>query len=124
MNEDSNQIARRDWLLRQCAIGLGHIALTTLLAESGYAVDSASIGAPGVDPMAPKQPHFPAKIKNVILLFMGGGPSQFEMFDYKPALERLDGTLPPPDLLDGYRAAFINPNSKLLGPRFKFAQHG
>jgi len=37
----------RDWLLRQCAIGLGHIALTTLLAESGYAVDSASIGAPG-----------------------------------------------------------------------------
>jgi hypothetical protein len=58
------------------------------------------------------------------LLFMGGGPSQFEMLDYKPTLERLDGTLPPADLLDGYRAAFINPNSKLLGPKFKFAKHG
>jgi hypothetical protein len=74
--------------------------------------------------MAVKSPHFPGKIKNVILLFMGGGPSQFEMFDYKPELERLDGTLPPPELLDGYRAAFINPNSKLLGPKFKFAKHG
>ncbi|HCS50068.1 MAG TPA: sulfatase, partial [Planctomycetaceae bacterium] len=76
------------------------------------------------DPLAPKQPHFPARAKNVILLFMGGGPSQFELFDYKPTLEKLDGTLPPADLLKGYRAAFINPNSKLLGPKYPFAKHG
>ncbi len=55
---------------------------------------------------------------------MGGGPSQFEMFDYKPTLERLDGTLPPGELLQGYRAAFINPNSRLLGPKYKFSKHG
>src|SRR5437763_11815235 len=55
---------------------------------------------------------------------MAGAPSQPELFDYKPELARLDGTLPPPDLLKGYRAAFINPNSKLLGPRFKFQKHG
>jgi hypothetical protein len=46
------------------------------------------------------------------------------MFDYKPQLAKFNGTLPPPDLLKGYRAAFINPNSVLLGPKFKFARHG
>jgi hypothetical protein len=47
-----------------------------------------------------------------------------ELFDYKPQLEKYDGTLPPPELLKGYRAAFIDPNSKLLGPKFKFAKYG
>ena len=55
---------------------------------------------------------------------MAGAPSHLELFDYKPQLANFDGTLPPPDLLKGYRAAFINPNSKLLGPKFKFAKHG
>jgi hypothetical protein len=60
----------------------------------------------------------------VIYLFMAGAPSHLDQFDYKPKLAELDGTLPPPDLLKGYRAAFINPSSKLLGPKFKFAKHG
>ena len=47
-----------------------------------------------------------------------------ELFDYKPQLEKFDGTLPPPELLKEYRSAFINPNSKLLGPKFKFAKYG
>ena len=55
---------------------------------------------------------------------MAGAPSHLELFDYKPQLAKFDGTLPPPDLLKGYRAAFINPNSKLLGPKFKFAKYG
>jgi hypothetical protein len=76
------------------------------------------------DPMAPKKPHHAAKAKNVIYLFMAGGPSHIELFDNKPMLAKFDGTLPPADLLKGYRAAFINPNSKLLGPKFKFSQHG
>jgi hypothetical protein len=46
------------------------------------------------------------------------------MFDNKPELAKWDGKLPPAELLKGYRAAFINPNSKLLGPKFKFARHG
>lgn len=116
-------LMRRRWFLQQCGLGLGHIALTTLMAEAGD-LELAGPDRSSVNPMAPKSPHFPAKIKNVILLFMGGGPSQFEMFDYKPELERLDGTLPPAELLDGYRAAFINPNSKLLGPKFKFEKKG
>lgn len=106
----------RRWFLQECGIGLGSIALGGLL--SGDAAGSM------LDPLAPKTPHHAAKAKNVILLFMGGGPSQFEMWDYKPTLERLDGTLPPAETLEGYRAAFINPNSKLLGPRFKFTECG
>lgn len=111
---DPYNIHRR-WFLGQCGIGLGHIALTSLLARSARGQ---------VDTLAPKPSHFPAKIKNVILLYMGGGPSQLELFDNKPTLRRLDGSLPPPSLLDGYRAAFINPNSKLLGPKFNFVRAG
>src|SRR5581483_2923294 len=53
-----------------------------------------------------------------------GAPSHLELFDYKPQLAKFNGTLPPPELLKGYRAAFINPNSHLLGPKFSFARHG
>jgi hypothetical protein len=59
-----------------------------------------------------------------VFLFMAGAPSHLELFDYKPQLAKFDGTLPPPKLLEGYRAAFINPSSKLLGPKFKFAKYG
>ncbi len=55
---------------------------------------------------------------------MAGAPSQLELFDNKPMLAKYDGKLPPEDLIKDYRAAFINPNSKLLGPKFKFAKHG
>ncbi len=55
---------------------------------------------------------------------MAGGPSHLELFDNKPQLARFDGQLPPAELIKGYRAAFISPNSNLLGPRFKFARHG
>ena len=71
-----------------------------------------------------QRPHFPAKAKSVIYLFMAGAPSHLELFDNKPELAKHDGKLPPAELLKGYRAAFINPNSKLLGPKFKFAKHG
>ena len=74
--------------------------------------------------LAARQPHFAPKAKRVIFLFMAGAPSHLELFDNKPQLAKYDGTLPPPELIKGYRAAFINPNSKLLGPKFKFAKHG
>ena len=64
------------------------------------------------------------RAKRVLFLFMAGAPSHLEMFDNKPQLAKFDGTLPPPELIKGYRAAFIKPNSKLLGPKFKFARHG
>ncbi|MFN0104417.1 MAG: DUF1501 domain-containing protein [Bryobacteraceae bacterium] len=105
-----NLIARR-WFMEQCGVGMGALALPSLLGAA-------------TDPMAPKKPHHAAKAKNVIYLFMAGGPSHIELFDNKPMLAKFDGTLPPADLLKGYRAAFINPNSKLLGPKFKFSKYG
>ncbi|MFN0121860.1 MAG: DUF1501 domain-containing protein [Blastocatellia bacterium] len=114
---DSASPARR-WFLQQCGMGMGSLALASLLG------DETRAQAPGEDPLAPKKTHFPPKIKNIIYLFMAGGPSHLELFDNKPQLAKFSGTLPPPELLKGYRAAFINPNSTLLGPRFKFSNHG
>lgn len=107
------QITRR-WFFRDCAMGVGAMALGNLLSNA----------ATLKDPMAVKAPHYAPKAKNVIFLFMAGAPSHLELFDYKPQLEKFGGTLPPPELLKGYRAAFINPQSKLLAPKFKFAKHG
>ena len=111
------QLARR-WFFKDCGVGVGAIALGQLLRQQGYA---ASVGT---NPMAPRQPHFTPKAKRVIYLFMAGAPSHLELFDHKPELTKWDGKLPPQELLKGYRAAFINPNSTLLGPKFKFSRYG
>ncbi len=116
-NADSRLVARR-WFLQQCGIGLGTLALRQLLGQEAGAVEAS------LDPMAPKAPHYAPKAKRVLFLFMAGAPSHLELFDNKPQLAKFDGTLPPPDLIKGYRAAFIRPDSRLLGPKFKFARYG
>jgi hypothetical protein len=113
------KLVTRRWFFQECAVGLGAIALAELLGARPAAAASSL-----ADPLAPRKPHYTPKAKRVIYLFMAGAPSHLDLFDYKPKLAELDGTLPPPDLLKGYRAAFINPSSKLLGPRFKFAKYG
>jgi len=120
-NMHPTAVSRR-WFLKECGVGLGAIALQSLFGEYAQAATISS-GA-RTDPLAPRQPHFKARAKNVIYLFMAGGPSHLELFDHKPQLAKFNGTLPPPELLKDYRAAFINPSSKLLGPRFNFAKHG
>ncbi|MCY4187051.1 MAG: DUF1501 domain-containing protein [Bryobacterales bacterium] len=105
----ASSLARR-WFLKQCGISLGTVALRDMLLAA--------------DPLAPKRPHHAPTARNVIFLFMGGGPSHLELFDNKPQLAKHEGSLPPEGLLDGYRAAFINPNSTLLGPKFQFSRHG
>src|SRR5574337_815234 len=114
-NIPPRSLARR-WFLKECGVGLGAIALGQLVG-SGVAQAASA-------PMALKKPPLKARAKNVIFLFMAGAPSHLELFDNKPQLAKFDGTLPPAELLKGYRAAFINPNSKLLGPKFKFAKYG
>ncbi len=114
------EVSRR-WFLQRCGVGLGSIALSQLFAEAGLA---APLEMQAADPLAPQAPHFAPKPKRVIFLFMAGAPSHLELFDYKPQLAKFDGTLPPADLVKGYRAAFINPSSKLLGPKFKFVKCG
>ncbi len=99
------------------------MALNTLMQDRAVGATS-KLATAGIHPLAPRKPHFDAKAKSVIYLFMAGAPSHLELFDYKPELSKFSGTLPPEDLLKGYRAAFINPQSKLLGPKFKFSRHG
>ncbi len=109
---------QRRWFLRECGLGLAGIAASSLLAAEGDAPPAPA------KPLAPRPSHFPAKAKRVVYMFQAGAPSQLELFDHKPELAKRDGQLPPAELLKGYRAAFINPNSALLGPKYKFARHG
>ncbi len=115
-NVGSNRIARRHFL-RDCGVGVGKIALASLL------VDGAR-GTAAADAFAPKKPHFAPKAKRVIHLFMAGAPSQLDLFDYKPALAKLEGKPLPPSVIGNQRYAFIRTDAGVLGPRFKFKRHG
>ncbi|MCA9000136.1 MAG: DUF1501 domain-containing protein, partial [Planctomycetaceae bacterium] len=114
------QSVTRRHFFENCGVGLGKVALASLLAQSLPVQSSLA----ATSPFAPKDGHFPAKVKRVIYLFMAGAPSQLEMFDYKPKLAELEGKPIPPSVIQGQRYAFIQPDAAVLGPRFKFAKHG
>jgi hypothetical protein len=106
----------------ECAVGIGSMALAGLWNE-GRAADTPA------NPLAERKPHFKAKAKSVIFLFMAGGPSQLELFDYKPKLVELHGKPIPEDFIKGKRFAFMDSFAAkkrplLLGTRRKFARHG
>lgn len=113
---------RRRWFLQECGVGLGGIAATSLMLGDSAVATPSTEKSP--NPLAPRAPHYAAKAKRVIYIFQAGAPSHLDLFDYKPELAKRNGQLPPAELLQGYRAAFINPNSALLGPKFSFAKHG
>jgi hypothetical protein len=112
-------ITRRHFF-SQCSMGLGSLALASLLSEQKLSATPSP-----ADPLAPQRPLFPAKAKNIIYLFMAGGPSQLELFDYKPKLIELNGQEIPQSYVQGKRFAFMGgKNSNLLGTRRQFKQHG
>jgi hypothetical protein len=99
-------MSRRSFL-KSASCGFGALALAGLATEA----------AASDNPLAPRAPHFPAKAKRVIFLFMQGGPSHVDTFDYKPALKRDDGKPRPGGGTGGKGGA-------LLGPQFEFKQFG
>src|SRR2546421_2762789 len=116
------RLVTRRWFFRQCGVGLGSIALGSLLgAENAFGTKTV---ASANNPLAPKQPHFTPKAKRVIFLFMGGAPSQLDLFDYKPALAKYNGKPIPKEVVMGQKYAFIRPDAELYASEFKFAQHG
>jgi len=123
--DDRNLLAatRRQFFGR-CAVSLGQIAMASLLTDGKLFGASAK----PENPMAPKQPHFPAKVKNIIYLFMAGGPSQLELFDYKPKLQEYDRQVAPESIMKGKRFAFMDTFTKsppkLLGTQRVFQRHG
>ena len=104
-------LTRRE-LLARCGMGFGALALGGLLAE-------ADAGAAGGNPLLPRTPHFPAKAKHVIHLFMNGGPSHVDTFDPKPMLAKYAGKALPDRHLRTER-----PTGAALASPFKFRQYG
>jgi len=116
---------QRRWFFRDCGLGLAGIAAASLLdGQKATSGSPEAIDHKSDSPLALKKPHFEPRARRVIYMFQAGAPSQLELFDYKPELQAKDGQLPPASLLEGYRAAFIDPNSALLGGKFKFSRHG
>ena len=113
--------ATRRHFFSDCGLGVGKMALAGLLARECAAAEGPRAVT---GPLAPKPPHFPAKAKAVIQLFMAGAPSQLELFDHKPKLAEIEGKPIPPEVIGGQRYAFIRPDAAVLGPQFKFARHG
>ncbi|MCI0331898.1 MAG: DUF1501 domain-containing protein [Planctomycetes bacterium] len=114
------QAVTRRHFLRQCHVGLGGIVLASLLGDPASARRSVNRDTA----LASRPPSFPAKAKHVIFLHMAGGPSQLELFEYKPELAKRNGQNCPQEFLQGQRFAFIKGQAKLLGTMYSFAQHG
>lgn len=113
----------RRQLLARAGGGAGLLALATLLADSGMlaAADEAP-AQPPLNPLAPRKGHFPGTAKSVIWLFMNGGPSQVDTWDYKPALERFDGK--PLEGFDANTGFFTGSVGPVMKSPFQFAQYG
>ena len=114
----------RRHFLRECRTGMGMIALGSLLDGCNFISDKETSADISTNPLLAKaSPHL-AKAKSVIFLHMAGAPSQLEMFDYKPELQKLDGMDCPDSFIQGKKFAFIRGVPKLLGPQANFQQHG
>jgi len=117
------RFASRREFLRRAGSGFGLVALAGLLSrEAAAAPPPASARGNALNPLAPRPSHFPARARSVIWLFMNGGPSQVDTWDYKPELERRHG-----QELKGFDAAtgfFVDQVGPLMRSPFKFSRHG
>jgi hypothetical protein len=111
-NQRLAEITRRHFFGQAASFGIGSLALSSLMNENLFA-EATKRGL-----------HHQPKAKNIIFLFMAGAPSQIDLFDHKPTLNRLDGQSCPEELIKGERFAFIKGIPKLLGSPHKFSKHG
>jgi hypothetical protein len=111
-------VTRRHFL-QDCQVGIGAIALASLLRG-----DAAGAVSAAANPLAPRRPHFRPRATRVIYLHLTGSPPHLDLFDYKPELVKLDGQPCPEQFLQGKRFAFTSGTPKLLGTPRKFSQHG
>jgi len=120
--QDFKRVQARRQFLQQGA-GVGMAALWQLLALEGR-LGFASGQSSYVNPLQPKVPHFAPRAKNVIYLFMAGGPSQIDLFDPKPELKKWEGQSLPESLTKDLRLAFIKPTAKIWASPRVFGRHG
>lgn len=115
LNDLGLQELTRRHFFENCAVGAGAIGLAALMqSEQQSQAATSALG----------KTHHPPKAKNVIYMFMAGGPSQLEMFDYKPKLQELEGQVIPESYVEGKQFAFLKKDAKLLGTRRKFKKYG
>src|SRR5580692_4250577 len=114
LSEELLKASTRRYFFKQTGFGIGAAALGGVLNPSLFA-DS---------PTLTKAPMFPAKAKSIIFLFMAGAPSQVDLLDAKPTLQKYDGQNVPQELMKGERFAFIKGTPKLLGSPYEFARVG
>jgi uncharacterized protein (DUF1501 family) len=120
MNEwDFYRVQQRRRFLRRSACGLGMMALADLLAGDGRTTD-----APADNPLLARPPHFPARAKSVIFLFMAGAPSQLDLFDPKPAMGKLHGQPVPPSFLKNLVDPVIKGGATVMASPRKFTRYG
>lgn len=117
--DEITRVTRRHFLER-CMGGVGQVALGSLLNPGLWSATQAAAESP----LAARAPHFAPRAKNVIFLQMAGGPSQLDLFDYKPMLEKYNGTPCPEEYIRGEKFAFIRTVPKILASPHKFQRYG
>ena len=118
MLEDRLRAITRRYFFKQSGFGIGGLALSALFGERLFAEQ-------GPSPLASRAPHFAPKAKRIIYLFMAGAPTQLDLFDHKPALQKHDGQEIPAEFIPkGERFAFIKGTPRLLGSPFTFKKYG
>jgi uncharacterized protein (DUF1501 family) len=120
------QFVTRRHFFKECGMGLGSMALASLLNRELLAGADQGVQAKPQfgNPLAAKQPHFAPRAKRVIYLFQAGAPSQLDLFDYKPELVKYNGKQVPQELVKGINYAFIKPDAALYASEFRFRKHG
>ncbi len=117
-----SQQTRRNFL-KESFMGLGGMAIGSMMASCHFSGSGAKENLVK-NPMIAKPPHFAPKARSVIYLHMAGAPSQLELFDYKPELNKMDGQNCPDSFLAGKKFAFIRGVPKMMASQAKFSQHG
>ncbi|MCA9135492.1 MAG: DUF1501 domain-containing protein [Planctomycetales bacterium] len=122
MNSKNLRETTRRHFFSNCTMGVGSMALASLMAQEGISTPTSQSS----NPLLPKPTHFPPRAKNVIFLFMAGGPTQLETFEYKPELTKRNGEPIPESFIKGKRFAFMNSShrSNLLGSTRTFQRYG
>jgi uncharacterized protein (DUF1501 family) len=122
IKREVGKLVSRRYFFKECGVGIGAMALATLLNENNAFSDSARFQL--TDPQAVRPPQFAPKAKRIIYLFQAGAPSQLDLFDYKPTLLQYDGKPIPAEIVKDQIYAFIRPDAELFASKFKFARHG
>src|SRR5580698_254695 len=118
----SKKTSRRELLINTAA-GLGGAATLSMLLPGGGLLSTPALGET-VDPLAPKQPHFPAKVKSVVWLHQFGAPSSLDLYDYKPELIKRSGQEVPASFLKGIKTSTQGGLGKLITFNREWKQYG